>query len=49
MTAITVFHLILDIMPILTSGATFSNVSMSFILNAFLLIDVMLPGSRARL
>jgi len=46
MAVITVFNLILDFMTILTGGATFSDVSVSFILNAFILIDVMLPGTR---
>ena len=43
---ITVFNLILDFTTMLTSGATFSDVSVSFILNALILIYVMLPGTK---
>jgi len=46
MAMITVFNLILDFTTILTSGATFSDVSVSFILNALILIYVMLPGTK---
>jgi hypothetical protein len=40
---ITVFNLILDFMVMLGSGA-WSDVSVSFLLNAIILIYVMLPG-----
>jgi hypothetical protein len=43
---ITVFNLILDFTTILTSGATFSDVSVHFILNALILIYVLLPGTK---
>ena len=43
---ITVFELILDFTTIITSGATFSDVSVSFILNALILIYVMLPSTK---
>ena len=43
---ITVFELILDFTTILTSGATFSDVSVGFILNALILIYVMLPSTK---
>jgi hypothetical protein len=46
MAVITVFNLILDFMTMLTSNATFSDVSVSFILNALILIYVMLPGTK---
>lgn len=46
MASITIFNLILDFTTILTSGATFSDVSVSFILNALILIYVMLPGTK---
>jgi hypothetical protein len=46
MAVITVFNLILDFTAILTSGTTFSDVSVSFILNALILIYVMLPGTK---
>jgi hypothetical protein len=46
MAAITVFNLILDFATMLTSGTTFSDVSVSFIFNALVLIYVMLPGTR---
>jgi hypothetical protein len=46
MAVITVFNLILDFTAMLTSGATFSDVSVSFILNALILIYVMLPGTK---
>ena len=46
MAMITVFNLILDFTTILTSGTTFSDVSVSFILNALILIFVMLPGTK---
>ena len=43
---ITVFELILDFTAIITSGTTFSDVSVGFILNALILIYVMLPGTK---
>ena len=43
---ITVFNLILDFTTMLTSNATFSDVSVHFILNALILIYVMLPGTK---
>jgi hypothetical protein len=46
MAIITVFNLILDFTAMLTSGTTFSDVSVSFILNALILIYVMLPGTK---
>jgi hypothetical protein len=46
MAVITVFNLILDFTTMLTSNATFSDVSVSFILNALILIYVMLPGTK---
>lgn len=46
MAVITVFNLILDFTTILTSGATFSDVSVNFILNALILIYVLLPGTK---
>jgi hypothetical protein len=46
MAIITVFNLILDFTMILTSGTTFSDVSVHFILNALILIYVMLPGTK---
>jgi hypothetical protein len=48
MAVITVFNLILDFTTLLTGGATttFSDVSVSFILNALILIYVMLPGTK---
>ena len=46
MAVITVFNLILDFTMILTSGATFSDVSVHFILNALILLYVMLPGTK---
>jgi hypothetical protein len=46
MAAITVFHLVLDFASMLTSGTTFSDVSVSFIFNALVLIYVMLPGTK---
>ena len=46
MAVITAFNLILDFTAMLTSGTTFSDVSVSFILNALILIYVMLPGTK---
>jgi uncharacterized membrane protein len=46
MAVITVFNLILDFTTMLTSNATFSDVSVHFILNALILIYVMLPGTK---
>jgi hypothetical protein len=46
MAAITVFNLVLDFATMLTSAATFSDVSVSFIFNALVLIYVMLPGTK---
>ena len=46
MAVITVFNLILDFTTIITSSATFSDVSVSFILNALILVYVMLPGTK---
>ena len=46
MAVITVFNIILDFTAILTSNVTFSDVSVSFILNALILIYVMLPGTK---
>jgi hypothetical protein len=46
MAVITVFNLILDFTTMLSSNATFSDVSVSFILNALILIYVMLPGTK---
>ncbi len=43
---ITVFNLILDFTTMLTSGTTFSDVSVHFILNALILIYVLLPGTK---
>jgi hypothetical protein len=44
---ITVFNLILAFTEILTSATTtFSDVSVSFVLNALILIYVMLPGTK---
>jgi hypothetical protein len=44
---ITVFNLILAFTEILTSATTtFSDVSVSFILNALVLIYVLLPGTK---
>ena len=43
---ITVFELILDFTAIITSGTTFSDVSVGFILNALILIYVMLPSTK---
>jgi len=42
---ITVFNLILDFVVML-GGAAWSDVSLSFILNAIILIYVMLPGTK---
>jgi drug/metabolite transporter (DMT)-like permease len=42
---ITVFNLILDFVMML-SGSTWSDVSISFLINALILIYVMLPGTR---
>lgn len=46
MAVITVFNLILDFTTMLTSSATFSDVSVHFILNALILIYVLLPGTK---
>ncbi len=46
MAVITVFNLILDFTTMLTSGTTFSDVSVHFILNALILIYVLLPGTK---
>jgi hypothetical protein len=46
MAAITAFNLILDFSTMLFSNATFSDVSVHFILNALILLYVMLPGTR---
>jgi len=46
MAVITVFNLILDFTTMLTSGATFSDVSVHFILNALILLYVMLPATK---
>jgi hypothetical protein len=46
MAVITVFNLILDFTTMLTSNATFSDVSVHFILNALILIYVLLPGTK---
>ena len=43
---ITVFNLILDFTSMLTSGATFSDVSVHFILNALILIYVAIMASK---
>jgi hypothetical protein len=43
---ITVFNLIMDFMIMLTSTTTFSDVSLSFLVNAIILIYVMLPGTK---
>ena len=40
---ITVFNLILDF-TVMLGGAEWSDVSLSFLLNAFILIYIMLPG-----
>jgi hypothetical protein len=49
MAVITVFNLILDFTTMLTSNATFSDVSVSFILNALILIYVIAARHQARL
>ena len=46
MAVITTFNLILDFTTILTSGATFSDVSVNFILNALVLIYTLLPSTK---
>jgi hypothetical protein len=46
MAMITVFNLILDFSTMLFSNATFSDVSVNFILNALILIYVLLPGTK---
>jgi hypothetical protein len=46
MAVITVFNLILDFTTMLTSNATFSDVSVHFLLNALILIYVLLPGTK---
>jgi hypothetical protein len=46
MAVITVFNLILDFTTMLTSNATFSDVSVHFILNALILIYVLLPSTK---
>ncbi len=43
---ITTFNLILDFMVMLGSTTTFSDVSISFLLNALILIYCMLPGTK---
>jgi hypothetical protein len=43
---ITTFNLILDFTVMLGSTTTFSDVSVSFLLNAIILIYCMLPGTR---
>ncbi len=43
---ITVFNLILDFTLMLTADTTFSDVSLSFLVNGLILIYVMLPGVR---
>ncbi len=46
MAAITVFNLVLDFATMLISASTFSDVSVSLLFNAFILIYIMLPGTR---
>ena len=46
MAAITIFNLVLNFASMLTSDTTFSDVSVSFIFNALVLIYVMLPGTK---
>jgi hypothetical protein len=43
---ITTFNLILDFMVMLGNDTTFSAVSLSFLLNALILIYCMLPGTK---
>lgn len=43
---ITVFNLILDFMAMLGSTTSFSDVSLSFLINAIILIYCMLPGTK---
>jgi len=43
---ITVFNLVLNFTVLLTQGTTWSDVSLSFILNALILIYCMLPNVR---
>jgi hypothetical protein len=43
---ITVFNLILDFMAMVMSTTTFSDVSLSFLLNAIILLYCMLPGTK---
>ena len=43
---ITTFNLILDFVAMLGSTATFSDFSVSFLLNAIILIYCMLPGTK---
>jgi hypothetical protein len=46
MAVISVFNLILDFSTMLFSNATFSDVSVHFILNALILLYVMLPSTK---
>jgi hypothetical protein len=43
---ITTFNLIFDFMTMLSSTSTFSDVSISFLLNAIILLYCMLPGTK---
>jgi hypothetical protein len=44
---ISVFNLILDFVAMLGSSTSFSDVSLSFLINAIILIYCMLPGTKA--
>ena len=46
MAVITVLNLMVDFTTMLTSGVSWSDVSVSFILNALILIYVLLPGTK---
>ena len=43
---ITVFNLILDFLAMMGSSTSFSDVSLSFLINAIILIYCMLPGTK---